>query len=253
MECHKRGCCCRCSQGTQLDPSLLVNEGSQAEQIEAGDVFWKQDLFSSVPCPCQRASGWTMLKPMFLIGCLKPTFGCRKRWKFSTSHWSTKISQAFQGFFPLGQNQGDLVVCFFSGLYWSSGYQRCCFITNLEVSNENSGDLAMEFSINLRSHGFFLDQAKGPRHPLKGVRWRWSIPDLCLISIVYSCSWQTQQVPGVAEFWAKLMKKHIANSTSSSVKQHGFNVQNLKLLLHKLQVVGFRDIDHKKWHEVPKC
>lgn len=113
MECHKRGCCCRCSQGTQLDPSLLVNEGSQAEQIEVGDVFWKQDLFSAVPCPCQRASGWTMLKAMFLIGCLKPTFGCRKRWKFSTSHWSTKISQAFQGFFPLGQNQGDLVVCFF--------------------------------------------------------------------------------------------------------------------------------------------
>lgn len=37
MECHKRGFCCRCSQGTQLDPSLLVNEGSQAEQIEAGN------------------------------------------------------------------------------------------------------------------------------------------------------------------------------------------------------------------------
>ena len=61
---------------------------------------------------------------------------------------------------------------FFSGLYWSSGYQRCCFTTNLEISNENSGDLAMEFSIDLRSHGLFLDQAKVPRNPLKGVRWR---------------------------------------------------------------------------------
>ena len=145
MECHKRGFCCRCSQGTQLDPSLLVNEGSQAEQIEAGDVFWKQHLFSAMPFPCQRASGWTMLNPMFLIGCLKTTFGCRKWWKFSTSHWSTKISQAFRGSFPLGQNQRDLVVCFCSGLYWSSGYQRCCFTTSLEISNENSGDLAMEW------------------------------------------------------------------------------------------------------------
>ncbi len=35
MECHKGFVAAAAAQGTQLDPSLLVNEGSQAEQIEA--------------------------------------------------------------------------------------------------------------------------------------------------------------------------------------------------------------------------
>ena len=107
MECHKREFVAAAqSQGTQLDPSLLVNEGSQAEQIEAGDVCCRAISMS-------KGFWLNHVEPNVFDRVFEDYLWLQKMVQISTFHWSTKISQAFRGSFPLGQNQGDLVVCFF--------------------------------------------------------------------------------------------------------------------------------------------
>lgn len=248
MECHKREFVAAAqSQGTQLDPSLLVNEGSQAEQIEAGDV-------------CRRAI--SMSKGFWLNHVETNVFDR----VFQDYLWLQKMMQIFHfslvyknlsslpGFLSFGSKSRR-----FGGMFFFR------FVLEQWVSKMLFHHKSRNFQWELWWFGngifdrpeiswAFPRPSQSTKESFKGCEMKvvnfW--PFFHKYSVFLFLA-NTAQVPVSPSFGLSWWKKHIASFTSSSVKPHGLNVQNWKMVLQKLQVVGFRDIDKTKWHEVPKC
>lgn len=234
MECHKREFVAAAqSQGTQLDPSLLVNEGSQAEQIEAGDVFCRAISMS-------KGFWLNHVEPTAFDRVFEDYLWLQKMVQISTStHISPTCEFVPPSFhkasFPLSQNQPDLVLCF-SGLYWSSRYRRCCFTTNLQWELWWFGNLCFEIPINhrigMRSPWDLMGFSRPSQTTKESLSHRWdeggqflmrgTLNPLSLFDKYWVFRFLVNTAsPGVAEFWVKLMDTN-HRSTSSSVKQHGF-------------------------------